>query len=92
MQAELGDVFIQSALGEQKNTFLLETHSEHLILRIMRRIRETRDGKLPQGVPPVSAKDVSILFGKPRHITRRALAAPLSPRTNWLKITPAKRW
>src|SRR5262249_25817563 len=31
-QAELGDVFIEAALGERKNTFLLETHSEHLIL------------------------------------------------------------
>ena len=41
LQAELGDVFIESALGENKNRFVLETHSEHLILRILRRIRET---------------------------------------------------
>src|SRR2546427_12376514 len=41
LQAELGDVFITSALGDQRNTFILETHSEHLILRIMRRMRET---------------------------------------------------
>ena len=65
LQAELGDVFIQSALGEQRNTFLLETHSEHLILRIMRRIRETLEGKLPEGFPPIRAKDVSILFVQP---------------------------
>src|SRR5208282_3873151 len=39
-QAELGDVFIEAALGERKNTFLLETHSEHLILRVLRRVRE----------------------------------------------------
>jgi hypothetical protein len=32
LQAELGDLFIKSALGEQKNTFVLETHSEHLKL------------------------------------------------------------
>lgn len=38
MQADLGDLFLESALGAQRNTFLLETHSEHLILRIMRRI------------------------------------------------------
>jgi predicted ATPase len=41
LQAELGDVFIESALGENKNAFILETHSEHLVLRVMRRIRET---------------------------------------------------
>ena len=40
LQAELGDVFIEAALGERDNTFILETHSEHLILRLMRRIRE----------------------------------------------------
>ena len=47
LQAELADVFIESALGEQKNTLLLETHSEHLILRLLRRIRETASGELP---------------------------------------------
>ena len=31
LQAELGDVFIESALGEGGNTFLIETHSEHLL-------------------------------------------------------------
>lgn len=45
LQAELGDVIIESALGERKNTFILETHSEHLILRILRRIRETTQGR-----------------------------------------------
>ncbi len=41
-QAELGDMFIEAALGENKNTFLIETHSEHLILRIQKRIREKK--------------------------------------------------
>ena len=62
LQAELGDVFIESALGERKNTFILETHSEHLILRIMRRMRETYQKKLPDGMPPVFPKDVAIIF------------------------------
>src|SRR5262245_34270914 len=44
LQAELGDVFIKSALGHQRNTLLVETHSEHLILRLMRRMRNTADG------------------------------------------------
>ena len=61
LQAELGDVFIESALGENKNTFIIETHSEHLILRIMRRMRETAEGELKEGskVPP---NDVCILY------------------------------
>ena len=65
LQAELGDVFIQSALGENNNAFVLETHSEHLILRIMRRIRDTADGRLPSGVPAIKPEDVSVLFVEP---------------------------
>lgn len=51
LQSELADVFIETALSE-KNTYLIETHSEHLLLRIMRRIREKR----------ISPDDVSLLF------------------------------
>ena len=65
LQSELADVFINTALGENKNTYLLETHSEHLLLRIMRRIRETTNGELPEGVEPISANDVQILFVTP---------------------------
>ncbi|HRI93137.1 MAG TPA: DUF3696 domain-containing protein [Accumulibacter sp.] len=65
LQAELGDVFIDAALGGRGNTFLLETHSEHLILRLMRRIRETSDERLPEGLPPVRPEDVSIVYVEP---------------------------
>jgi len=73
LQAELADVFIESALGENKNTFLIETHSEHLILRILRRIRETTEAELsdwpealkkacPNGIRP---EDVAVLYVQP---------------------------
>ena len=65
LQAELGDVFIESALGENKNTFLIETHSEHIILRIMRRMRETANETLPEGLPSVRPDDVSIIYTQP---------------------------
>jgi hypothetical protein len=65
LQAELGDVFIESALGERRNTYILETHSEHLILRIMRRMRDTVHGVLPDGLPPVHPADVAILYVQP---------------------------
>jgi predicted ATPase len=61
LQAELGDVFIESALGEAKNTFLLETHSEHLILRILRRIRETTRAKNDK-TPAVRPEHVALLY------------------------------
>lgn len=55
LQAELADVFVESTLGERKNTFILETHSEHLILRLLRRVREGR----------LSPNDLSVLYVQP---------------------------
>jgi predicted ATPase len=65
LQAELADLFINSALGENKNSFILETHSEHLILRILRRIRETTNNELKEGMIPVRPEDVQIVFVRP---------------------------
>lgn len=64
LQAELGDVFIEAALGERGNTFILETHSEHLILRLMRRMRESHANK-EVGLPAISPSDVSVLYVEP---------------------------
>jgi hypothetical protein len=64
LQAELADVFIEAALGPRKNTFILETHSEHLILRLMRRMRETYQGKRTGGLL-VTPADVSVLYVEP---------------------------
>jgi AAA15 family ATPase/GTPase len=65
LQTELGDFFIRAAMGKQKNTFIIETHSEHLILRILRRIRETAAGELPEGMPAITPDDVSVLYVQP---------------------------
>ena len=65
LQAELGDVFLESALGEAGNRFLIETHSEHLMLRILRRIRETSEGDLLPGATPVRPDDVAVLYVQP---------------------------
>ena len=65
LQADLGDLFIETALGANKNTFLLETHSEHLILRIMRRIRECYQNPekyKETGLPPITPDDVAVLY------------------------------
>jgi len=44
IQVELGDLFASYALGGEKS-FLLETHSEHLLLRLLRRIRESSENE-----------------------------------------------
>jgi hypothetical protein len=63
LQVVLGDLFIDAATGEgARRTFVLETHSEHLILRLLRRIRETSDGELPEGAPSFSEDKLSVLY------------------------------
>lgn len=65
IQSDLGDVFIESALGENKNRMLIETHSEHILMRIMRRIRETNQlGKENVSIP-ITNDDVLVLFVQP---------------------------
>ncbi|MDQ8195120.1 DUF3696 domain-containing protein [Coraliomargarita sp. SDUM461004] len=43
VQSRLGDLFIHSAITEDNKRFILESHSEHLMLRLLRRIRETTE-------------------------------------------------
>lgn len=50
-QTALADVFV-NAIANKDNPplFLLETHSEHLLLRLLRRIRQTNQGTAPDGL------------------------------------------
>ncbi len=79
LQAELGDVFLESALGESANRFLIETHSEHLILRILRRIRETSEGDLRPDARPVRPEDVAVLYVQPGPEGAEIIELPITP-------------
>jgi hypothetical protein len=59
VQVAIGDLLTQS---NSKASFLIETHSEHLILRLLRRVRETTDNELPEGKSPVNPEDISVVF------------------------------
>lgn len=88
LQAELGDVFIESALGEARNSFLIETHSEHLLLRIMRRMRQTAAGDLPDGIPAVRPEHVMVLFVEPDGAHSLVREMPLNERGELVKVWP----
>ncbi len=45
VQCNLADLFIEQINASSEKLFVLETHSEHLILRLLRRIRETNEQK-----------------------------------------------
>jgi hypothetical protein len=67
MQVGMGDLFI-SAVDLTEDGFssgksmLIETHSEHIMLRLLRRIRETSEGDLPPGAPSLSAEALSVIY------------------------------
>lgn len=64
VQVGLGDLLVKGA-KENGTCFLIETHSEHLILRLLRRIRETTDGELPPGAHALRPEDVSVWYVQP---------------------------
>jgi len=78
LQAELADVFIESALGERKNVFILETHSEHLILRLLRRIRESSESDQP-GRHMLRPEDVQVLYFQPLPSGARVVSLEIRP-------------
>jgi predicted ATPase len=67
IQVGLGDLLIhaiqdrESRLGAGKS-LLVETHSEHIMLRLLRRIRETTDNDLPPGTIGLSPDDLSVIY------------------------------
>ena len=60
LQVELGDLFAEQAA--RGRVFLIETHSEHLMLRLLRRIEETGSGELPEGKPALEPEQVSVVY------------------------------
>lgn len=75
VQIGLGDLFIDAATREiGRRTLLIETHSEHLILRLLRRIRQTTEMELGDA-PAFSEDKLSVLYveGLPEGVRVRRL-------------------
>lgn len=66
LQSALGDVFIEATKVQQAYHFI-ETHSEYILLRCLRRVRETTAGKHPAGSPfALAPEDLSVLYFEPQ--------------------------
>lgn len=61
VQVGLGDLFIEGAVN-QGLSFLIETHSEHLVMRLQRRLREQLSGELSSGREPFDPQSVSFVY------------------------------
>lgn len=67
VQVGIGDLLIHAveladAGPATEKSMLIETHSEHIMLRLLRRIRETTEGDLPPGAPSMTADALSVIY------------------------------
>lgn len=68
IQVGMGDLLIRAAqvdpdgLPVAGKTLLVETHSEHILLRLLRRIRERTDNELPPGVIGLEPENLSVIY------------------------------
>lgn len=69
LQVELADLFISQvnyvdedddSLASSNNCFILETHSEHLMLRLMKRMRQTSEGDQPEKALQLTEKQLAV--------------------------------
>ena len=63
IQQQIADMFITRRY--EPTIFLIETHSEHLMLRILRRIEESYSNKLKNPDLEIKANEVSVVYVEP---------------------------
>ncbi|MEI6268203.1 MAG: DUF3696 domain-containing protein [Methylococcaceae bacterium] len=61
LQAQLADAFIE-CMNKGRGGFVLESHSEHLLLRFLRRIRETNKSDIKNKLFSLTSKQISVLY------------------------------
>ena len=68
LQAALGDVLIDATnnLSVRLSTVIAETHSEYLLLRILKRIRNTQNGQITGNELCITHEEVSVLYFDPK--------------------------
>lgn len=80
LQSQIGDVFIEESNNCETTHFLIETHSEHLLLRLLRRIRDTEKGKSISDSLKLTNEKIAIYYFDPQ------ISGPTS--VTGLPITP----
>jgi len=62
VQVAIGDLLSQNT---ENVNYLIETHSEHLILRLLKRIRQNTDNELPIGLKAFTKEKIAINYLEP---------------------------
>ena len=63
LQASLGDAIIEAT--NNGRSLLVETHSEHILLRILKRVRQTNSDPLRAGAYRIDPSAISIIYCEP---------------------------
>jgi hypothetical protein len=67
LQSAVGDIYIEATKSYERPFHLIETHSEYVLLRCLRRIRETTNGKkLENDLLAFTPEDISVLYFDPQ--------------------------
>ena len=66
LQSSIADIFIEEVNENTNSQFLIETHSEHLLLRVLRRIRETEKNKALTKSLELDNSRVSVYYFDPK--------------------------
>ena len=88
LQSSLADVFVEEINRSGAGQFLIETHSEHVLLRLLRRIRDTEKGKCLSEDMKLTNKDLAIYYFDPQvsggTVVTQQLVTPLGDfYTDW---------
>ena len=65
-QATLGALFVECSMGENQNTFIVETHSEYILNKLMRKIGKTSVGQPEKNFSKSQVK----AFFEPKPVTK----------------------
>ncbi len=66
LQSGIADVFVEEFNRNGSQQFLLETHSEHILLRMLRRIRDTENGKVISSARRLTHRDLAVYYFDPQ--------------------------
>lgn len=86
-QAALGDALIASMAVNPRRVLLVETHSEHMILRLLRRIRETTAGE-SGAETQLRPGDVSVVYIQPQGTNATVTSIPVTDDGDFTQLWP----
>jgi hypothetical protein len=66
LQSSIADVFVEEFNHDPRRQFLIETHSEHVLLRLLRRIRDTTSGKCLNKELALLSEHVGVYYFDPQ--------------------------